>query len=278
MEKIRRVRKTAIRLIFLILMLLLLGCESIDRIDERKLDLEDKRIQTLVMKELETRYDEKFEIRRTLYDKRKYKWKLEVYPKENNIENEIFIVDVKKDPKERIVENYYSMKNYNLTTIYYRPIIKKIFKEKNLYFGGNIGTDIPVYRVKNIKKEMEVKPEKKKVNLFIYIFEDAVSTEVKKEKFIKEVWELFKYLKRQDLKCASIRIKIYDEEFFEDKDIEHILKVSSWFSTWTSEFDVFKYRRKQKYSMWVEEQEYDAINNIEDMKKQLIFMKKNYQK
>ncbi|BDU50626.1 hypothetical protein [Haliovirga abyssi] len=274
-------------IIFLILILGILGCKSIDITNsKKKLALEETRIRALVMNELEGRYDEKFEIRRIRYDKRRDKWKLEVYPLENNIDDETFVAYVKKDPKERVIENYPSIKEANLTTIYYRPIIKKIFKEKKLYFWGNMGIHIYDEKRDSLKILKRKKfdfffnniSNKMHVNIQILIFEDVTSTEAKKEAFIKEVWELFKYLKSQNLEWASIRIKIYDKEFFRDKDIDHILKVSNWFSRGISEFDVFKYRRKQKYSIWVEEKEYYQIKSLDDMKKQFTVMKKYYQK
>ncbi|BDU50634.1 hypothetical protein [Haliovirga abyssi] len=235
-------------IIFLILILGILGCKSIDLTNsKKKLALEETRIRALVMNELETRYDEKFEIRRIRYDKRRDKWKLEVYPLENNIDDETFIAYVKKDPKERVIANYYSMKISNLTTMYYRPIIKKIFREKKVYYWTGLGNDTnkSLKRIKNINKIIKEVPEKLSFHMEMLIFEDVVSTKEKKEAFIKEVWELFKYLKSQNLKWASITINIYDEDFFRDKDIDHILKVSNWFSRGTSEFDVTEYWKKK---------------------------------
>ncbi|BDU51242.1 hypothetical protein [Haliovirga abyssi] len=267
-------------LLFILLLLvtstLLTGCEN---------KKEKARIKSLVMNELETRYDEKFEIRRIFYDGKRSKWVLEVYPKENNIDKETFFAFVKKDPKERVIENYSSIKEANLTTIYYKSIIKKIFKEKKLYFWGNMGIHIydekrEVLKILKRKKFdffFENIPNKMHVNIFILIFEDVVSTKKKKEAFIKEVWELFKYLKNQNLEWASITINIYDEDFFKDKDIDHILKVSNWFSSWTSEFDVTEYWKKNYAGLRIEEQDYYKIKSIKDIEK-LLGYRRNYKK
>jgi hypothetical protein len=245
--------------IFLLIILVVVGIKVIKEI-KYKMDM--KNAKELVMKELVERYDEKFEIRRTAYDKRKEKWMVEVYPLENNIKDETFVAQVTK--YDDVIENYYSIKNANLTTIYYTPIIKKIFKERKLYFWANMDSDKPITKSKDIKREMEEKPEKTYVNMFISIYEDVTSTEEKKEAFLKEVWKLFKYLKSQNLKWASIRIKIFDSEFFKDKVIDK-----------SSEY---RYYRKQKYSIWIEEKEYYEIDSFDDIKKQLNYMEKLYQK
>ena len=251
-------------LLIIFLSNLLLGCNG---------EKEKIRIKTLVMNELETRYEEEFEIKRMFYDQKRSKWVSEVYPKENNIDDETFFAYVKKDPKERGVENYYFMKVSNLTTIYYKPIIKKKFKGKKIYFSCGIEEHtkkkLDKYKYRTIKNLIEKNGKDVVVHFEIYIFEDVVSTEEKKEEFIKEVWELFKYLKSQNLKWASITINIYDEEFFGNKDVEHILKESNWFSSGTSEFDVFEYRRKKKYVLYIEEKDYKNIENIKDIKKRL---------
>ncbi|BDU50628.1 hypothetical protein [Haliovirga abyssi] len=272
-------------IIFLILILGILGCKSIDITNsKKKLALKETRIRALVMNELEGRYNEKFEIRRTLYDKGRDKWKLEIYPLENNIDDETFVAYVKYG--KVVIENYSSIKKANLTTIYYRPIIKKIFKEKKLYFWANMGISIyderreklKILKRKKFDSFFKTIPNKMFVNIFIYIFGDVTSTEAKKEAFIKEVWELFKYLKSQNLKWASITVNIYDEDFFKDKDIDHILKVSNWFSRGTSEFDVFKYRRKKKWVIWIEEKDYKQIKTIDGIRKKLLYEEGYYQK
>ncbi|BDU51245.1 hypothetical protein [Haliovirga abyssi] len=254
-------------LLFILLLLvtstLLTGCEN---------KKEKARIKSLVMNELETRYDEKFEIRRIFYDDKRSKWVLEVYPKENNIDDETFFAFVKKDPEERVIENYYTIKNSNLTKIYYRPIIKKMFKENKLRFWANVGigeTNLDTDKIKKIETIFNKIPKITDVRIFIYIFEDVTSTKEKKEAFIKEVWELFKYLKSQNLEWASITVNIYDEDFFKDKDIDHILKVSNWFSSWTSEFDVTEYWKKQTYLLRIREKDYKNIKYIKEIKDKL---------
>ena len=270
-------KRILILLLIILLSNLLLGCNG---------EKEKIRINTLVMNELETRYDEEFEIKRTFYDDDRSKWVTEVYPKENNIKDKIFFAYVKSDPKERVVENYSSIKKSNLTTLYYKPIMKKIFKEKKIYFWGNMGIHIynkkereklMILKSKNIDSFLKTIPNKMNINIFINIFEDVISTEEKKEKLIKEVWELFKYLKSQNLEWASITVNIYEEEFFKDKDIEHILKVSNWFSRGTREFDVTEYWKKNYAGLWIEEQDYYKIKRIEDIEK-LLGYRKDYKK
>ncbi|BDU50632.1 hypothetical protein [Haliovirga abyssi] len=257
-------------IIFLILILGVLGCKSIDITNsKKKLALEETRIRALVMNELETRYDEKFEIRRTLYDKRRDKWKLEIYPLENNINDETFIAYVKYG--KIVLEDYYFMKVTDLATIYYKSTVNKIFKEKKIYYLSSIGS----YAKEKLDKKKKIYDILKKyskesfITFKILIFEDVTSTEEKKEAFIKEVWELFKYLKSQNLKWASITINIYDEDFFKDKDTDHILKVSNWFSRGTSEFDVFKYRDKMIYNLIIWEQDYKRIKTLSDIRNEL---------
>ena len=263
-------KRILILLLIILLSNLLLGCNG---------EKEKIRINTLVMNELETRYDEEFEIKRTFYDDDRSKWVTEVYPKENNINEETFFVDVKKDPEERVVENYYFIKVTNLATIYYRPVIKKIFKEKKLYYLSSIGSYATekLDKKKNINDILEKYSKESFITFKILIFEDVTSTEEKKEKLIKEVWELFTYLKSQNLEWASITVNIYEEEFFKDKDIEHILKVSNWFSRGTREFDVTEYWKKNYAGLWIEEQDYYKIKRIEDIEK-LLGYRKDYKK
>jgi hypothetical protein len=248
--------------IFLLIILAVLGIKVIKDI-KYKMDM--KNAKELVMKELVERYDEKFEIRRTTYDKRKEKWMVEVYPLENNIKDETFVAQVTK--YDDVIENYYSIKNANLTTIYYQPIIKKIFKEEKLYFRIGFRTqeaNINIKKIKDVNSIFNKYSDKTMVVAKLSIYEDVTSKEEKKEEFLKEVWELFKYLKSQNLKWASIRIKIFDSEFFKDKVIDK-----------SSEY---RYYRKQKYSIWIEEKEYYEIDSFDDIKKQLNYMEKLYQK
>ncbi|WP_243832434.1 hypothetical protein [Orenia marismortui] len=103
------------------------------------------------------------------------------------------------------------------------------------------------------------------VNIFIYIFEDVITDKEKKEEFLSNVMELLEYLRGQNLKWATIQISIYDEEFFKDKDMDHVLEVSGWFHNGTDEFDVWEYKEKLRYNLLIFKQKYKTIEEKRDI-------------
>jgi hypothetical protein len=241
--------------ILLIIVLIFIGIKIVKEIKYR---IDMKNTKELVMKELVERYDETFEIKRTTYDKRKEKWMVEVYPLENNITDETFVAQVTK--YDDVIENYYIRKITNLTTIYYTPIIKKIFKETKLYFWTNLGnySDKKLDKIKSVNNILNDLPEKLSFHINMQVYEDVTSTEEKKEKFLKKVWKLFKYLKSQNLKWASIYIGIYNPDDLNEKEIE-IIKESGGL------YDI----EKEKFYIWIREKEYYEIKTFEDIKNQL---------
>lgn len=85
---------------------------------------------------------------------------------------------------------------------------------------------------------------------------------------MEDVFKLVTFLKDQGVKEARIQIECYDEEFFKDKDIDHILKISENFSSGNGEFDTMEYKFKLRYVLIIEDRELLEINTIEDLEKE----------
>ena len=83
--------------------------------------------------------------------------------------------------------------------------------------------------------------------------------------------ELLEYLRQQDLKWATIYIKIFDEDFFKDKDIDFILEETDYFHKTSIKFkySALEYQSYKVYGLRINNQEFFEIETLKDLKKEL---------
>lgn len=263
MKKVKRIFKSWLFLFFVILLLISTGCAK-----RREYNAKAEKVKEEALDYLRETYGEEFVIKHVRYISATGVWELTAAPCEE--QDFLFFIRTGGTFGDLFMTSYSRLRLQAQANKYYEPVVNQIFGKKQ-YFFVTMATDAE-YDLKNppsFEELLEFGAEETYVNIFIYIFEDVIEVKEKKEKFLASVMELLEYLRGQNLMWGTIQASIYDERFFKDKDIEHILKVSDWFYSGTDEFDVLEYRRKQIYGLRIGRTEFHKIKSIEDLEKKI---------
>ena len=255
-------------LVVLLMVFVLMGCKG----------EEQKRVEKMVLTHLKEKYDEEFYIvdEETRYIKATGgAWEFEVRPESNP---EIsFYARTGGTFEGSIMENYYGKILNQEVKGYYKKRINDIFTVKQ-WNRATVGTVRRFDFRPTIKKVFDEYSEEMSVNIYIYIFEDVINNGNKKKQLLKETMELLEYLREQNLKWAQIHISIYDEEFFKDKDIDFILKETSFFYKGSVKLD-YSAREYESYEvggLGISRLEFNKIKSIVDLKKELYKSDKSF--
>ena len=255
------IRKIKKYLLFVLLLIFFLSCGN----QESKQYEEVKEKALIYLKE---GYNEDFIIKDIRYMKASKVYEMMVVPKDDE-DSEFYVKTGGANYGGNFVDDYRIIKRAREARTFYKENIAPLFRDVKTRFAGNyypIEDEYPEHW--NFKEFWEKAPDKIVPIIFIYIFQDVFDDEVKKKRFLEDVFKLVTFLKNQGIKQADIQIECYDEKFFKDKDIDHILKISRNFSRGTGEFDTMEYSFKQKYMLMIEKREFEGIETIEDLEKE----------
>lgn len=255
---IKKIRKY---LLFILLLVFFLSCGN----QESKKYEEVKEKALIYLKE---GYNEDFIIKDIRYIKPSRVYEMMVVPKDDE-NSEFYVKTGGANYGSNFVDDYKNLKEAREARAFYKENVAPLFRDVKTRFSGN-------YQYLNNEKPehwtftefWEKAPYKLEPIIFIYIFQDVFDDEVKKKRFLEDVFKLVTFLKNQGVKKADIQIQCYDEEFFKNKDIDHILKISRNFSRGTGEFDTVEYWYKQRYALLIEQREFPKINTVEDVSKE----------
>ena len=83
--------------------------------------------------------------------------------------------------------------------------------------------------------------------------------------------ELLEYLRNQNLKWATLEVKIFDEDFFKNKDIDFILKESNYFHRGSTKlkYSALEYQSYEVYGLKVSKKEFSKVKTIKGLKDEL---------
>lgn len=244
-----------------VLLLISLGCK----------DKEVKKVKKKARKYLRETYDKEFVIKEVRYIEANKSWELTCAPQDDkNIEFKLRTGGGIWG--QNVNDGYANEILSERCTQYYKPILKDIFDVK-IYLWSNMDTDLKV-DYKNLPSFKEIitsGSDSTYVNIFIYIFENVVSPPERKREFLKNVMELLEYMRGQNLKWGQITIRIYEEEFYEDKDIEYILEETNFFHKGSRklEYNAMEYESYRTYGLGINDDEFFEIETIEELEKEL---------
>lgn len=214
-------------------------------------------------------YNEDFIIKDIRYIEPSKVYEMMVVPKDDE-DSEFYVKTGGANYGDNFVDDYKSMKDAKDATSYFKERIPPLFRDVKIRVWANYNLYEYFQELNDSSFNYIIKnhPSKISPNIFIYIFEDIFDDEAKKKRFLEDVFNLVTYIRNQKIKQARIQIACFDEEFFKDKDIDHILKISRNFSQGTEEFDTMLYKFKQKYMLLIEDKEFEGIETIKDLEKE----------
>jgi hypothetical protein len=251
--------------ILLIISVVFIGCINLD---DGKAEATKKKEEAL--KYLENLYNKEFVIKKVRYIEMNEVWEMTAAPKDNK-DLEFFVKTGGKYGKN-FVSDYAKIRLTLSSRKYYESILKKIFGRK-IYFYSNTGTytKFKNNKIPTFKELLKYGSEKTYVNMFIYIFEDVVSEKKRQEKFLSNVMELLKYLRNQDLKWATVEVKMFDEKFFKGKDIDFILEETNYFHKGSTKLkhNALEYQSYEVYGLKISEKDFAKVETIRDLKDEL---------
>ena len=265
-----KVKSFKIFLIISLTLLMITGCGLLELGSKNKSTKEPLKdypeLSKRVKDTLKERYHQNFEIDRIAFLNQ-----IDVYVLYcNPVDDKELEFRVKTGGKygESLWDEYGKLKTDHEIEKYYKPIIKEKLPYK-LVSNPNFITYTDWGRIPSAKELLDEESQNTKIYLNIYVFEDVLEKD--KEKFLNGVLELIRILEEQDLKESKIKIKLYNEEFFEGIDPEWLMEETDWLShnifdaPEGVETDVFKYR-KQAYLIYsINSSDYEQINNIKDI-------------
>ena len=242
------------------LLLVSLGCKN----------KEAKKIRKKALNYLQKTYNKKFIIQDTRFIRQNKVWELTAAPKDNK---EIdFKIRTEGIYGKSFYEHYPKTKLSIESIEYYKPILRNIFGRK-MYFYSNLTTRAKINKknIPSVSKLLQKHPDSTYVNIFIHIFENVVSPPERKQKFLKNVMELLEYMRGQNLKWGTITVRIYDEEFYKDKDIDYILEETNFFHKGSRKLDynAMEYESYMKYGLGINNKDFFEIETIEDLEEEL---------
>ena len=219
---------------------------------------------------LEEVYKDEFVIKKVKYINMNEVWEMTAAPKKDkDLE---FKVRTGGMFGNEFVSSYSRIKLSYEADDYYKPVIEDVFGRK-IYFYTTMATRAKFKdgKIPTFKKLLEYGSEDTYVNIFIFIFENVINKEKRKENFLANVMELLEYLRGQNLKWATIQIDIFDEEFFKDKDVEFILKETNYFNTGSTKlkYMAFEYRSYKVYGLRIDDQEFFKVKTLNDLESEL---------
>lgn len=255
------IKKTKKYLLFILLLVFFLSCGN----QESKQYEEVKEKALIYLKE---GYNEDFIVKDIRYIEPSRVYEMMVVPKDDDYA-EFYVKTGGANYGDNFVDDYRIIKRAREARTFYKENIAPLFRDVKTRFAGNyypIEGEYPGHWT--FKEFWEKAPDKIVPLIYMYIFQDVFDDEVKKKRFLEDVFKLVTFLKNQGVKKADIQIACFDEEFFKDKDIDHILKISDYFHKGTGEFDTMEYSFKQKYMLMIEDREFEGIETIEDLEKE----------
>lgn len=255
------IRKIKKYLLYVLLLIFFLSCGN----QESKQYEEVKEKALIYLKE---GYNEDFIIKDIRYIEPSRVYEMMVVPKDDE-DSEFYVKTGGANYGDNFVDDYRIIKRAREARIFYKENIAPLFRDVKTRFAGNYYPTEDEYPEHwSFKEFWEKTPDKIVPLIYMYIFQDVFDDEVKKKRFLEDVFKLVTFLKNQGVKEARIQIACFDEEFFKDKDIDHILKISDYFHKGTGEFDTMEYSFKQKYMLMIENREFEGIETIEDLEKE----------